>query len=84
MLVGGDEHRQLQRLLLVYDGSTHSQPALDWAVCLQRNLPGELSVLAVRDGNVPPPEWLSQIEARLDHDGLTDYRFVQRNGRLAA
>ena len=49
MLVGGDEERSMERLLLAYNGSEHAQHALAWAILLQRTLHSDVVVLSVKE-----------------------------------
>jgi nucleotide-binding universal stress UspA family protein len=66
ILIGGDGTRPVRRLLLAYDGSEHSQPALAWASLLQRTLPAEVMVVAVQENKLrSTSEWLAQAQAQL-------------------
>jgi nucleotide-binding universal stress UspA family protein len=66
LAIGGDEERTVRRLLLAYDGSERTQPALTLASLLQRKLPADVTVVAVQEnGRQPASEWLEDAEARL-------------------
>jgi nucleotide-binding universal stress UspA family protein len=84
MLVGGDEQRPLQRLLLAYNGSEHATNALAWVTLLQRTRQSEVIALAVLENGSASRSWLSEMQAQLDASGLANYRFVSREGRPAA
>src|SRR5262245_659914 len=53
LLVGGDESRPIQQLLLAYNGSERAQRALVWASLLQRTLSAEVVVVAVAEDPDP-------------------------------
>ncbi len=85
ILVGGDEQqRSMQRLLLVYSHDERAQHALSWASSLQHALSAEVLVLAVRKEADTPPQWLSEMPARLDRSELTGYRLLRREGEPAS
>jgi nucleotide-binding universal stress UspA family protein len=84
MLVGGDEQRPIQRLLLAYNGGEHATIALAWATLLQRTLQSKVVVLAVQEDSSASQPWLSEMQAQLDAGGLANYRFVSREGQPAA
>jgi nucleotide-binding universal stress UspA family protein len=66
LVIGGDEERTLQRLLLAYDGTGHARSALSWASLLQRTLPAEVVVVAVQENELPSTsEWLAEARAQL-------------------
>lgn len=85
ILVGGDETRQIQRVLLVFDGSEQAEQALSWTVWLQRSLSAEVMVLSI------PPEqdaerarqWSAFVQNDLEQSSLTDYRFLTGDGQPA-
>ena len=55
----------MQTLLLAYDGSERSQPALSWASLLQRTLPAKVGVVAVQEnGHQSTAEWLAEAQAQ--------------------
>jgi nucleotide-binding universal stress UspA family protein len=65
LVVGGSEERTVQTLLLAYDGSERSQPALSWASLLQRTLPAKVGVVAVQEnGHQSTAEWLAEAQAQ--------------------
>jgi nucleotide-binding universal stress UspA family protein len=84
MLVGGDEQRPIQRLLLAYNGSEHATSALAWTTLLQRTRQSEVIVLAVQENTSASQPWLSEMHTQLDTSGLASYRFVCREGQPAA
>jgi nucleotide-binding universal stress UspA family protein len=66
LVIGGEEERRVQRLLLAYDGSERAQPALAWASSLQRTLPAEVVVVAVQENGLQSTdEWLAGARSRL-------------------
>jgi nucleotide-binding universal stress UspA family protein len=66
LLIGGDQERTVQRLLLAYDGTKQAEAALAWAVLLERTLPAEVAVVAVQEGGLQPTsDWLAQARAQL-------------------
>jgi nucleotide-binding universal stress UspA family protein len=80
LIIGGDKERTVRRLLLAYEGSAHTQPALNWASLLQRTLPAEVVVLAVQEnGRQPTREWLEEARAQ-----LSDCRCLHRLGQPAS
>jgi nucleotide-binding universal stress UspA family protein len=86
MLVGGDEQRRLQCLLLAYHGKAHAQNALTWAARLQHSLSAKVFALAVQEGDDPEASrrLLEEVQAGLDQSGLTDYHLLTRSGQPAA
>lgn len=82
MVVGGDEPRTVQRLLLAYDGGEQARAALGWASELQRALPAEVVVLAVQEEGQPGvDEWLEEAQAQL-LEGQTLRRQGQPGGEI--
>jgi nucleotide-binding universal stress UspA family protein len=66
LIIGGGEERTVRRLLLAYDGSKRTQPALSWASRLQRTLPAEAVVVAVQEnGHQSTAGWLAEAQAQL-------------------
>jgi nucleotide-binding universal stress UspA family protein len=66
LLIGGGEAQTVQRLLLAYDGSECTRPALAWTSLLQRTLPAEVTVVAVQEnGSRFAEEWLAEARAQL-------------------
>jgi len=66
LIIGGGEERTVRRLLLAYDGSKRTQPALSWASRLQRTLPAEAAVVAVQEnGHQSTAGWLAEAQAQL-------------------
>lgn len=66
LIIGGGEERTVRRLLLAYDGSERTQPALSWASWLQRTLPAEVAVVAVQEnGHQATTEWLAEAKTQL-------------------
>jgi nucleotide-binding universal stress UspA family protein len=84
ILVGGDEQRSVQRLLLFSEGSKRAQHVLTWASLLQRTLPAEVIVLVVKQSSDQSQQWLSEIQAHLDRSGLVNYLLVSREGQPAS
>jgi nucleotide-binding universal stress UspA family protein len=80
ILVGGDELRSTQRLLLAYNGSERATSALAWATLLQRTRQSEVIALAVQENSSASQPWLSEMQAQLDTGGLANYRFASRTG----
>jgi nucleotide-binding universal stress UspA family protein len=83
LLVGGDEQRPIQRLLLAYDGSETAQRALDWASLLQQTLSAKVVVLAVQDSGDIPGQWGLDMEAQVAQSSLAHYEFLTRVGQPA-
>lgn len=83
ILVGGDEQRSLQRLLLAYNGGKHATNALAWVTLLQRTQVSQVIVLAVQENSSASSEWLSEMQAQVDASGLANYRFISREGQPA-
>jgi nucleotide-binding universal stress UspA family protein len=66
LVIGGDEERTVQRLLLAYDGREHTQPAVSWASLLQRTLSAEVIVVAVQENELDnTQEWLEEARGQL-------------------
>jgi nucleotide-binding universal stress UspA family protein len=84
MLVGGDEPRSVQRLLLAYNGSEHAQRALTWASRLQHTMVSQVVVLTVVEDQYPSSAWLCEIKAQLDQGGLADYHLISHEGHPAS
>jgi nucleotide-binding universal stress UspA family protein len=84
VLIGGDEQRPIQRLLLAYNGSESAQRALAWAALLQRRLPTEVMVVAVRESADTPHQWAVDMSTRVAQSGLVHYDFISRTGQPAA
>jgi nucleotide-binding universal stress UspA family protein len=79
LVVGGDEARTVRRLLLAYDGSDHTRPALSWASLLQRTLPAEVAVVAVQENEHPSTaKWLAEAKAQ-----FVDCQCLHRQGQPA-
>ena len=56
----------MRRLLLAYNGSERAQPALAWASLLQRTLPADVVVVAVRENSLQSTsDWLAEARAQL-------------------
>jgi nucleotide-binding universal stress UspA family protein len=83
MVVGGDEERPVQRLLLAYDGSEHAQLALAWIILLQHTLHIDVLVLSVKENDQMPPTMSSEMVDQLNQGGLSNYRFLSREGQPA-
>jgi nucleotide-binding universal stress UspA family protein len=84
VVVGGDEERSVQRLLLAYDSSRQARRALEWASRLQHTLPAEVLVLAVQEqGTEPVEQWLEEARLHLDHGGPGSCRCLRRTGQPA-
>jgi nucleotide-binding universal stress UspA family protein len=86
MLVGGDEMRQIQRVLLVFDGSERAQQALAWTSWLQRSLSTEVMVLSIPEekDTERSQQWLALMQSDLEQSDLTNYRFLTGDGQPAA
>jgi nucleotide-binding universal stress UspA family protein len=84
MLVGGDEERTVQRLLLAYNGGEHARHALAWAILLQRTLHLDVVVLSVKEnGHASRVSSSEMVVDQLDQGGLSNYRFLSHEGRPA-
>lgn len=83
ILVGGDEQRLVQRLLLAYNGSERAQHALTWASLLQRTLSAEVLVLAVQESTDASRQWPAEMQSHLAQSDLANYRFLSRRGQPA-
>jgi nucleotide-binding universal stress UspA family protein len=83
LLVGGTEARPVQRMLLAYNESERAQRALAWTVLLQRALPAEVTMLAVRDGYSSSQQLLGTETARVAESQLVNYAFLSRHGEPA-
>ncbi len=83
MLVGGDDERSVQRLLLAYNAGEHARHALAWAILLQRTLSSDVVVLNVKEGGHTSRNMSSKMVDDLDQGGLTNYRFLSREGQPA-
>jgi nucleotide-binding universal stress UspA family protein len=83
MLVGSDEERSVQRLLLAYNAGEHAPHALAWAILLQRTLSSDVVVLNVKEGGHTSQNMSSKMVDDLDQGGLTNYRFLSREGQPA-
>jgi nucleotide-binding universal stress UspA family protein len=83
LLVGGDEQRPVQRLLLAYDGSETAQRALGWASLLQQALSARVVVVAVQDSGDAPGQWAMDIETQVAQSSLGHYEFLTRVGQPA-
>ena len=84
VLVGGEESRSVQRILLAYNGSEQAQRALAWAALLQRALSAEVVVVTIDEDLPPNRERVKEMEARLALNGLVNYQFVSRSGQPSA
>jgi nucleotide-binding universal stress UspA family protein len=85
LLIGGEAGQwQLQRLLLAYNGSEHSQNALSWAARLQRALSAEVVVLFVAENDDTTGQKAEQIQQQLAQSNLANYRWLTRPGQPAA
>lgn len=86
LLVGGEPApRQLRRLLLAYDGSEHTQKALNWTARLQCALSAEVVALFVEenDGTHLSGQRVKEIPQQLVKSNLAEYRFLNRKGQPA-
>jgi nucleotide-binding universal stress UspA family protein len=79
LLIGGDELSPIQRVLLAYDDSMPARHALSWANLLQHIWQSHLLVLSVADDDTPT-RWLKEMEENVSDSGLTNYRFIGRQG----
>jgi nucleotide-binding universal stress UspA family protein len=84
MLVGGDEARPVQRLLLAYNGSEHARQALAWTILLQRTLYSDVLVLSVKENGHTSQDISSELVDQLNQGGLADYRFLSGEGQPAS
>jgi len=86
MLIGGAKKPSLHRLLLSYDGRAHADEALAWTAKLQRDLSAEVIVLSVCEDTESGQREVNreEIEDRLAHSDLAEYRFLTGQGRPAA
>jgi nucleotide-binding universal stress UspA family protein len=83
ILVGGDEQRPIQHLLLAYNDSENAQRALVWASILQRTLPAKVTVLAVQESADTSHQWVTDMDTRVAQSGLAPYDFITRTGQPA-
>jgi nucleotide-binding universal stress UspA family protein len=83
LLIGGNEARPVQHVLLAYNESERAQRALSWAALLQRTLPAEVLVLAVQDDPSSTQRSLEAQRARLAESQLVNYGFLSRSGEPA-
>lgn len=83
MLVGGDEERSMQRLLLAYNGGEHAQHAMTWAILLQRALHSDVVVLNVKEDDHTSRTMSSELVDHLNQGELTNYHFLSREGQPA-
>lgn len=84
MVVGGDEERPVQRLLLAYNGGAHAQHALAWTTLLQRTLHSDVLVLSVKENGHTSRNMSSEMVDQLNQGGLSNYRFLSREGQPAS
>jgi nucleotide-binding universal stress UspA family protein len=70
ILIGGDNHRFIEHILLAYDGSRTAKSALKWAVRIQKAMHSPVCVVAVNESSEPTPHWLRKIEQELQAEGL--------------
>jgi nucleotide-binding universal stress UspA family protein len=84
LLVGGDQQRPIQRLLLAYDGSETAQRALGWASLLQQALSARVIVLAVQASGETPGQWALELETQVAQSNLGHYEFLTRMGQPGA
>jgi nucleotide-binding universal stress UspA family protein len=84
MVVGGDEERPVQRLLLAYNEGEHAQHALAWAVLLQRALRSDVVVLKVKEDGHTSQNMSSEMVDQLNRCGLVNYRFLSSEGQPAS
>jgi nucleotide-binding universal stress UspA family protein len=80
LLVSGDEPpKQLQRLLVAYNGSQQSKNALHWSARLQQSLGAEITVLAIEEHeNDPVESWLEDAQELLREERATAEVFIHR------
>jgi nucleotide-binding universal stress UspA family protein len=83
MVVGGDEERPVQRLLLAYSGSEHAQHAMTWAILLQRALHSDVVVLNVKEDDHTSRTMSSELVDHLNQGELANYHFLSREGQPA-
>jgi nucleotide-binding universal stress UspA family protein len=83
LLVGGDEKRDVQHLLLAYNGSLGGRRALQHAAVFRKSLAARLSVLAVKGGAGETDEWADRMRAEVADAGLRDFAFIARQGKPA-
>jgi nucleotide-binding universal stress UspA family protein len=81
LVVGGDQERALQRILLAIDGGEHAGEALEWATRLQRSLQAEVFLLTVRQ---PGSKTADEPREHLSHEYPLRYRLLTREGEPAA
>jgi len=84
VLVGGEESRAVQRVLLAYNESEPAQRALAWASLLQRTLSAEVVVVTIEEDPTPNRQWIKEMEPRLAQSGLVNYQFVRCGGQPSA
>jgi nucleotide-binding universal stress UspA family protein len=70
VLIGGDNHRFIEHILLAYDGSAAAKSALKWAVKFQQTMHCPVRVVAVNETSASTAHWLRKIERELEAEGL--------------
>lgn len=84
-IAGGDEERELRRLLLAYDGSEQSRPALAWTLRLQHALSTDVTVPAIKQpDDRAAHERLQEVQEKLAQDDRPHYRLLARRGEPVA
>ena len=73
ILVGGNQHRYIEQILLAYDGSRAALSALKWGVRFQQAMHCRVSTVVVNENSEPLPKWRNQIEQKLHAAGLENY-----------
>lgn len=76
ILVGGNQHRYIEQVLLAYDGSRAAQPALKWGVRFQQAMHCQVSVVVVNENSEPLSQWRNQIEHKLQSAGLENNELI--------
>jgi nucleotide-binding universal stress UspA family protein len=78
VLIGGNNHRFIEHILLAYDGSAAAKSALKWAVKFQHAMHCPVCVVAVNETSKPTSDWLRKIETELKTEGLEISELIAR------
>lgn len=82
ILVGGEYHRFVDRMLLAYDGSAAARSALKWAARFQKAMHCQVFVVTVNETSEPMSQWLYQIEHDLNEEGLETGDLIAERSNL--
>lgn len=84
MLVGGNRHSKVQRVLLAYADRDRTHRALKWVSLLQHSLPSPVVVFKATSDDGASEHELSEMRTEVAESGLVNCRFVNREGPPAA